>query len=206
MVQNHVVPAIMKSMWWHHKDSGCPEAGKRIWVQFDGASPHTSAYTKRRVIYLESRGFFNRYGFKLKFCQQPANSPDMNVCDLTFFNSIKSTLKGKRWQTKQEMMDDMDKSWDLYPGERLEAGWRLLYTIYRGILSSGGDNNFKRGAGVRTRIRRGLDVDYDCPQDIYDRGEAERDRLQRHLGLNYDSESGASNSGHSGSDSGSDSE
>ena len=138
----------------------------------------------------------------MKFCQQPANSPDMNVCDLTFFHSIKTTLKGKRWQTKQEMMRDLERSWDLYFGERLEAGWRLLYTIYRGILSSGGDNNFKRGAGVRARIRRGLGVNYDCPQDTYDRGETERDRLQQHLGLHYDndSESGASNSEHSGSE------
>ena len=201
MLKDHVVPGIMKSMWWHHRDSGCPEAGRRIWVQADGASPHTSAYTRNRIRYLESDRFFNRHGFRLKFVQQPANSPDMNICDLTFWHSNKCTLKGKRWTSKQEMINDIKQAWIDYPREKLEAGWRILYTIYRGILRTGGNNNFSRHAGVRTRIRNGLGVDYDCPQDIFEHGESERDRLEIILGLQPDSDYGPdSEAGASASD------
>ena len=180
----------MQNMWWHHRDSGCPEAGTRIWVQADGASPHTSGYTRRRIRYIEGQAFFDRHGFRIKFCTQPANSPDMNDCDLTFWHSNKCTLKGKRWSTKQEMIDDIRQTWLGYALEKLESGFRLLYTVYRGILRTGGDNTYSRHAGVRTRVRQGLGLDYSCPQDIFDHGQAERDRLEIVLGFQNDSDYG----------------
>ena len=99
------------------------------------------------------------------------------------------------------MINDIKQAWIDYPREKLEAGWRILYTIYRGILRTGGNNNFSRHAGVRTRIRNGLGVDYDCPQDIFEHGESERDRLEIILGLQPDSDYGPdSEAGASASD------
>lgn len=185
MVKDTVIPGIFENMWWHHRDSGKPEAGTEIFVQYDGASPHTSAYAARRIRYWESDVFFNRHGFRLKFVQQPAQSPDLNICDLTFWHSNKCTLKGKVWKSKREMMNDVQAAWLSYSREKLEAGWQALFTIFRGILRSGGNNNFSRHEGARRRRRAGLGTDYSCPQDIFDYGSAERDRLEGLLGLTH---------------------
>ena len=99
------------------RDSGKKEAGQRIWIQTDGASPHTSAYTSKRIKYFESKAFYARTGFNLKFVLQPAQSLDMNACDLAFWHSNKCALNGKRWNSKREMVDDAAKAWtdSLYP-------------------------------------------------------------------------------------------
>ena len=89
LIKKHVVPAILENMWWHHKDSGTSHAGKPIWVQQDGASPHTTQTTARSLLYYSSQGFYSRSGFRMEFVTQPARSPDLNVCDLTFWWSNK---------------------------------------------------------------------------------------------------------------------
>ena len=192
-IHQHVVPDIMRNMWWFHKDSGMPEAGQTVFIQQDGASPHTSNFAQRSLRHLESGSFFNRHGFRFRVVTQPAQSPDLNVLDLAFWHSNKKTLKGRRWTTLRQMIDDVALQWEKYPAGKIENCFRTLYGIYRGILRSGGNNNFSRHDGDRKLRRQELGPDQSCPRALYDHGCAERNRLMDELDLHAgdtDSEDG----------------
>ena len=188
LVQSHIVPAIMREMWWHHKDSGTPDAGKTIWVQQDGASPHTAQSTLRSLAHYSTNGFYNRTGFRLQFVTQPARSPDLNICDLTFWWSNKSKMNGKKWATRNEMVEDVLQHWEDYPASDLEKGWRLLYTVYRGIMSDKGGNKYKKGSGDRKLQRKNLPPDRACPPELLDAARAEATRISQELGYDQDGE------------------
>ena len=185
-MKNDIIPGIMKSMWWHHRDSGKPEAGQPIFIQQDGASPHTSAFTLRHQRYLMSNRFFHQHGFRFVIVTQPANSPDLNLCDLTIWHSNKSSLRGKRWDNKLDMESDIFQSWEDYPREKIEAGWRILYAVYRGILKANGDNTFSKHDGDRKRRRAGQPPDMNLDRAVFEAAVAERDRILNELGLEFD--------------------
>ena len=108
------------------------------------ALPHTSYFAQRSIRYIESTAFYRRHGFRFRVVTQPAQSPDLNVLDLCFWNSNKKTLKGKNWSTMREMIDDVETKWKSYDPSKVEAAFRILYAVYRGILRTFGDNNFDR--------------------------------------------------------------
>ena len=183
MMHQHIVPDIMRSMWWFHKDSGMPEAGQTVYIQQDGASPHTCNFAQRSLRQIESAAFFNRRGFRFRIATQPAQPPDLNVLDLAIWHSNKRALKGKRWATLLQMVGDIGDSWEAFPAEKVESAFRSLYGIYRWVLRSGGDNDFSHHDGDRKLRRQELGPDRSCPRDLYDRGCAERDRLMGELDL-----------------------
>ena len=203
LIKEQVVPAVMENMWWHHRDAGTPEAGKVVWVQQDGASPHTAAQTQRSLQYYSSTAFFNRTGFRLKFVTQPARSPDLNICDLTYWHSNKSRLNGKKWANKQQLINDVQLAWAEYEPTSLEKGWRHLYRVYRGILEDSGGNKYKTHSGDRKLLRQGLPPNVSCPGALVQAGRLEQARLSQELGFAQDSDDGsASDSSQGGSDSG----
>ena len=203
LIQEQVVPAIMENMWWHHRDARTPEAGKVIWIQQDGASPHTALRTQRSLGYYSSTSFFNRTGFRLQFVTQPARSPDLNVCDLTFWHSNKSRMKGRKWTTRQQLIDDIQLSWAEYEHTALEKGWRLLYRVYQGILEDKGGNKYKKSSGDRKLQRQKLPPNTSCPEDLVQAGRLERARLSQELGYAQDRDISSASEGEedgSGSD------
>ena len=198
MLHQEIVPAIMRNMWWFKRGSGKPETGQTIFIQQDGASPHTCNFAKHSLRQLESEGFYRRHGFRFCVVTQPAQSPDLNVLDLSFWHSNKSALKGRRWRNLREVMDDVTVKWNEHPRESVESAFRTLYTIYRGILESGGDNDFSRHGGDRRLLTAGLGPNRTCSQELYDKGSSERDRLMALLNLHAsdtESEGGDSDGG-----------
>ena len=194
LIKDQVVPSIMTEMWWHHRDSGTPDAGRTIYVQQDGAAPHTSKKTLRALAYYCSDLFFNRTGFRLHFVTQPARSPDLNVCDLTFWASNKSKLKGKKWDTRQHLVEDVMQSFTEYLSSDLEKGWRFLYRVYRGILEDRGGNKYKKNSGDRKLQRQKLPPRMDCPPDLIAAARAEAARLRQALGLDEESDTSSDES------------
>ena len=201
LIKRQVVPSIMTEMWWHHRDSGTPDAGRIIYVQQDGAPPHTAEKTLRALAYYRSDGFYNRTGFRLHFVTQPARSPDLNICDLAFWHSNKCKLKGKNWATRQQLVEGVVHSFAEYPHAELEKGWRFLYRVYRGILEDLGGNKYKKTSGDRKLQRQNLPPRVDCPPDLVAAARAEAARLRQALGLlareDSDSSAGESSSGES---------
>ena len=76
--------------------------GEDIVVQHDGATPHTGKGNEDK---LKELGFKGQW--KIKFVTQPAQSPDTNILDLGFFNSLKSRIAAEYAlsETPQELMN-----------------------------------------------------------------------------------------------------
>ena len=147
-----VFDEIRKNMWWFHKNSGKPEAGQTLFYQHDGATPHDCDKNKR--VWAQNR---RMKGFDILVVKQPAQSPDLNVCDLAFFNSLQSDTECAAASNMKELKEIVLKAWDEYPADRLESCWRCLTTSMHGILETGGDNVYQTRevyACRRTHYRR----------------------------------------------------
>ena len=86
-----VLPAIRAK--WPHED-----ADKPIYIQQDNAKPHLSPNDRQ---FCEAA---KQDGFDIRLVCQPANSPDLNVLDLGFFNSIQSIQYKTTAKTTEELV------------------------------------------------------------------------------------------------------
>jgi hypothetical protein len=93
MLIDNVLPAIRSK--WPRNWAG--KSGNTIKVQMDNAKTHSVDTKPDLLNEMEKDGF----DIKIKF--QPPNSPDMNVLDLGFFNSIQAL----QHQIPQRTMDDL---------------------------------------------------------------------------------------------------
>lgn len=55
------------------------------------------------------------YGFDICLMRQPSNSPDLNILDLGFFNSIQSIRYKKCPRTIDELITAVERSFHAYP-------------------------------------------------------------------------------------------
>ncbi|XP_065195838.1 uncharacterized protein LOC135827237 [Sycon ciliatum] len=176
-----VFEAIREKMWWYHKaarydldasgcrkPSGelvsgtwrfsrmrgtpCAEAGQSLLYQHDGARPHT-AKENHRAFACQSK----TKGFSLCVVTQPAQSPDVDVNDLAFFNSLQSDVSLVAKENRQELLAAILDCWREYPAEKMESVWRCLHNSYHGILESGGGNEYPRHRGSRTAHRSDIE-------------------------------------------------
>ena len=124
----------------------CPEAGTQLLYQQNAARPHT-ARVKTQVF--ASHGKMK--GFSIEVVVQPAQSPNLNVYDFAFFNSLQSDVSLVAKETRRDLLDAIIKCWHEYPLETIERVWRcLLYSSFHGVLeSSFADNDYKIHHGVR---------------------------------------------------------
>lgn len=97
-------------------------------------------------------------GILATFQTQPAQSPDLNICDLCFFNSLQKRsfeLRSKS-NTEMELMNTVQQAWAEYDWETLERAWGLLFAVYRAVLDAKGTNQYvKPHSGVRVRQHDG---------------------------------------------------
>ena len=77
-----------------------PVGGKKntIFIQQDNARPHASMHNAA----VEEEGRKHRWKFAIR--NQPANSPDVNVLDLGFLNSIQAIQHKKAPRTIHELL------------------------------------------------------------------------------------------------------
>ena len=110
----------------------------------DGARPHTARVNTQ---VFASHGKMK--GSSIEIVVQPAQSPDLNVDDLAFFNSLQSDVSLVAKEKRRDLLDAIIKCWHEYPLEKMESVWRCLYSSFHGVLESFGDNDYKRHRGVR---------------------------------------------------------
>jgi hypothetical protein len=83
------------------------DAGKTIWIQQDNAPTHVLVNDEQFAHAVAQTGL------DIRLMNQPANSPDMNVLDLGFFNSLQSLASTTNSSDMDELIANVEKAyWD----------------------------------------------------------------------------------------------
>ncbi|CAM9305971.1 unnamed protein product, partial [Discosporangium mesarthrocarpum] len=124
-----VIPAIKARM--------SVPPGHTIFVQQDGAKPHTD--TGGGVM----EAIQATAGDSTILETQPANSSDLNVNELGFFHSIKQLKEDVGVSSSEDLVEDTMGAFDVYPRKTLERVWQSLFAVLGEVLDCKGDNSYK---------------------------------------------------------------
>jgi hypothetical protein len=114
--------------------------GKPVIIQHDGAKPLTAA---------ENQRIFDNYidadGWVFQWVTQPPQWPDLNKNDLCFFASLQRHAELLKLERRDvaSLVHNVKKAFRYYSPETLERIHADLFEIYRSILLSRGDNDYK---------------------------------------------------------------
>ncbi|KAF0705951.1 hypothetical protein AaE_014312, partial [Aphanomyces astaci] len=103
-------------------------------VQQDNASPHRCVTTDM----LRTRGVEG-----ISIANQPANSPDFNVLDLGFFNSIQSLQHQKCTRTIEELIDAVETAFYELPVDTLSKTFITFQKVLEKSIEIQGSNDYK---------------------------------------------------------------
>ena len=213
-----VFDCMREKMPWFKAGSGKPEAGCVLYMQQDGARPHT---TDANLQHFAREGA--KYGFNIIVITQSAQSPDFNYNDLSFFNSLNSDVRIQSMSNRKEIIEAVEKCFAEYGAERMAACTRSLTSSYRGCLETGGSNTYKTHRGVAKNARNGVE-DFAVTKSVVDKARQTLAQLKaagedpapapgpaptptdQELGLDFERISGTSSSESSGVESGSEGE
>ena len=117
---------------------------RTLYYQHGGARPHTARANQEQY---ELNGAL--HGFDIRIRQQVPQKPEFNFLDLAFFRSLDSDVTAFPKTTRKELIKAVEKCFEKYDADRMEACCRSLITAYRGRLETGGDKNSKSNRGVR---------------------------------------------------------
>nr|ABF93607.1 transposon protein, putative, Mariner sub-class [Oryza sativa Japonica Group] len=124
-----VLPAVRAK--WPRED-----AGKPIYIQQDNARPHIAPDDR---MFCEAA---KQDGFNIKLVCQPTNSPDLNVLDLGFFNSIQSIQYKSVSTTTEELVAAIDRAFEDYPVRLSNRIFLSLHACMREVIEVLGDNSY----------------------------------------------------------------
>ena len=125
---NDVFPAI-KRLW--------PGGDRDVWVQQDNAPAHNIADDPDIV----AAGTAD--GWNIRLLNQPPNSPDTNILDLGFFNSIQSLQDRTTLNTVDELIEEVKRVFDAQEPATLAKVWTTYQAVLEQIMLAKGDKTFK---------------------------------------------------------------
>ncbi|CAM9879806.1 unnamed protein product [Discosporangium mesarthrocarpum] len=96
--------------------------GHTIFVQKDGANPHTGEGVMEAI---QAKAG----GDGIIPETQPANSPYLNVNDLGFFSSIQQLKEDVGVSSAEDLVEATMEAFDIYPRETLERVWQSLFAV-----------------------------------------------------------------------------
>ena len=122
----------------------CVYTGPPITIQQDGAKAHFIV-TEDVCIDVAWNETLQEYGLqdKINVITQPANSPDLNVNDLGFFNSLQSYYWKENPKNAMQLIAMVRKVFDLYPLEKLNRIWLSYLMNLNEVIKHHGDNKYK---------------------------------------------------------------
>lgn len=142
-----ILPAIVQAL---------PRAGldgRRLTIQHDGAPAHNGKGNQAFWPVMLKEKYPTR---DIIIITQPAQSPDLNINDLGFFNSLQSLADKTDADSLSDLLDAVEECYWEYDPETLERVWQAQFNTYNCILKARGGNNFKQPhTGVSKRQRRG---------------------------------------------------
>jgi hypothetical protein len=114
----------------------------KIYIQMDNASPH--AIDLSDVDIAEFGRICTDLEIDVEFRRQPAQSPDMNICDLCFFPSIQSLyFETVNMKTVEDIVAGVDEAFRLYDPQLLNRAFLSLFQNYNMCIINFGGNQYK---------------------------------------------------------------
>jgi len=139
-----------------------------LFIQQDGASPHTKGGNFELIAQAGHQG-----GWNISLVTQPAQSPDLNILDLSFFHALKSRASKvkNRARNIDELITNITAEYDVYDRHTLDHMWAHLYACWNCILKDNGGNQYKAPhSGSRIRHKNAdTSVDLTIDVDEYNR-------------------------------------
>ena len=139
-----IIPRI-KKVWPKDMNKECK-------VQWDNAKVHVSAYDLSLLECLTTGGW------NIDVVMQPAKSPDLNILDLGYFNSLQTLQYTTPVKNVEELALAVFKAWDMLNPDSLRKIWYTLQRTMDLILSVDGNNNYKIGHSGRNKKSSGIDM------------------------------------------------
>jgi len=152
LLLNDIIPAVMDS--W-------PTPIARVNVQQDGAKSHLKPTDEDFNNELEALGLEGKIGL----CTQPAQSPDLNINDLGFFNSLQPRRHCATPKNELELIAMVQAALEDCPIVTLKKLWATHQSVVNEITKCAGHNQFKiphmnkDKLEKEGRLSRRLDVD-----------------------------------------------
>lgn len=113
------------------------ERQSTIWIQQDNASSH---FRNDDAVFANA---VEVTGLDIKLYFQPANSPDLNVLDLGFFNSLQSTVNKETVRNKGELIEKVNMCFDVYPHYKINNVFLSLQKAMEQVILCYGGNNYE---------------------------------------------------------------
>jgi hypothetical protein len=141
-----VVPAIQEK--WPRGEWN--NAGVVIRIQQDGPQSHIKEDDEQFLQGLRENGLEN----KILIYTQPSNSPDLNINDLGFFRALQSMYATFSPRTASDIIEYVKRSYDDYPGNKINRIWLTLMGCMNKIIDCGGDNDYEIPHMGKERLER----------------------------------------------------
>ena len=159
MILEKVLPAIKEN--WPLRYSS-----ETIWINEDNCRCHPEA-TRTALQDVAAMD-----GWDIRGRPQPPNSPDLNVLDLGFFNSIQSLQYKTRPKNIDDLIAKVEESFNKTERKALDNVFMTLQDCMIGILQRGGDNTYKLKHSSKNTKKNNPALPYRiCPQEAIDQGE-----------------------------------
>jgi len=134
MMIGDVLPAILNE--FPHIE--CNRFAKII-MQQDGAPAHVNPGDHERMETLTEMGLDE----KTRLVTQPANSPDLNVNDLGFFNALQSMCHCTTPSNELELVEMAEQTCQDHLCNKINRVWVTLQTAFNNVLDNFGGNQHK---------------------------------------------------------------
>jgi hypothetical protein len=82
-------------------------------------------------------------GIDIRLINQPANSPDLNVLDLGFFNSLQSLSYDRVSRNLDDLIANVTNEFDNYDPDTLNRVFLTLQGCMIEVMKDGGGNRYK---------------------------------------------------------------
>ncbi|MEN9567564.1 MAG: hypothetical protein RLZZ69_2760 [Cyanobacteriota bacterium] len=138
---NKVLPAIRQK--WPRRNAGAP-----IYIQQDNAKPHIRSDDPAFVEAARLEGF------DIRLRCQPPNSPDTNVLDLGFFNSIQALQHQCSARTIDDLIAATEKAFTDLDETKLNYVFLTLQQCLKCIIETKGGNHYKIPHMGKDRLER----------------------------------------------------
>jgi hypothetical protein len=156
--------------------ANCPQSMKSrpITIQLDNASPHKVDWQRFNNKCLELQ-------IDCRLSYQPAQSPDLNICDLSFFPSLQAHYyKIPGVNSIESCIAAVRTAWENYDPKLLNRAFLSLFMNYNMVLQYGGSNNYMVPHMAKERLERAGELPdrimiEDIPDEIFvDRNDADQ--------------------------------